>query len=116
MLSAPNRFIRDFVVDKYVPMINSYLLDVAAPASAQVSVVVAAGSSMPGAPVTAVHPARHVQIGAATQPAATSDRPPLPTPSTPLIDRRQLRCCLHPIWLRAIPSSGLSRARATSWH
>ena len=35
MLSAPNRFIRDFVVDKYVPMINSYLLDVAAPASAQ---------------------------------------------------------------------------------
>ena len=83
MLSAPNRFIRDFVVDKYVPMINSYLLDVAAPASAQVSVVVATGASTSSAPVTAVHPARHAQIGAATQPATTSDRPPVATPSTP---------------------------------
>lgn len=83
VLSAPNRFIRDFVVDKYVPMINSYLLDVAAPASAQVSVVVATGASTPSAPVTAVHPARHAQIGAATQPATTSDRPPVATPSTP---------------------------------
>ncbi len=83
VLSAPNRFIRDFVVDKYVPMINSYLLDVAAPASAQVSVVVATGASTPGAPVTAVHPARarHAQIGAATRPATTSDRPPVATPS-----------------------------------
>lgn len=83
VLSAPNRFIRDFVVDKYVPMINSYLLDVAAPASAQVSVVVATGASTPSAPVTAVHPARHAQIGSATQPATTSDRPPVATPSTP---------------------------------
>lgn len=82
VLSAPNRFIRDFVVDKYVPMINSYLLDVAAPASAQVSVVVATGASTAGAPVTAVHPARHAQIGAATRPATTSDRPPVATPST----------------------------------
>ena len=82
VLSAPNRFIRDFVVDKYVPMINSYLLDVAAPASAQVSVVVATGASTPGAPVTAVHPTRHAQIGAATRPATTSDRPPVATPST----------------------------------
>ena len=82
VLSAPNRFIRDLGVDKYVPMINSYLLDVAAPASAQVSVVVATGASTPGAPVTAVHPARHAQIGAATRPATTSDRPPVATPST----------------------------------
>ena len=40
VLAAPNRFIRDFVAEKYSSMINAYLLDVVAPASAQVSVVV----------------------------------------------------------------------------
>ena len=81
VLAAPNRFIRDFVVDKYVAMINSYLLDVAAPASAQVSVVVATGSAVPGAPVTAVLSGRQVQAGATTQNNKTPDRPPLITPA-----------------------------------
>jgi len=40
-LSAPNRFIRDFVVERYVPMISAYLMDVVSPALAQVSVTVA---------------------------------------------------------------------------
>ncbi len=40
MLAAPNRFIRDFVTEKYVPMIAAYLLDIVAPAVAQVSVTV----------------------------------------------------------------------------
>ena len=40
ILAAPNRFIRDFVTEKYVPMIATYLLDIVAPASAQVSVTV----------------------------------------------------------------------------
>ena len=43
VLSAPNRFIRDFVTEKYVPMIATYLLDIVAPASAQVSVTVVGG-------------------------------------------------------------------------
>ncbi len=40
MLTAPNRFIRDFVGEKYLPLINSYLLDVVAPAAAQASITV----------------------------------------------------------------------------
>ena len=83
VLAAPNRFIRDFVVDKYVAMINSYLLDVAAPASAQVSVVVATGPAVPGAPVTAVPSGRQVQTSATTQNNKTPDRPPLITPAAP---------------------------------
>ena len=43
IVSAPNRFIRDFVTEKYVPMIATYLLDIVAPASAQVSVTVVGG-------------------------------------------------------------------------
>ena len=45
MLAAPNRFIRDFVTEKYVPMIATYLLDIVAPASAQVSVTVVGGGA-----------------------------------------------------------------------
>ena len=44
ILAAPNRFIRDFVTEKYVPMIATYLLDIVAPASAQVSVTVVGGA------------------------------------------------------------------------
>ena len=40
VLAAPNRFIRDFVAEKYLPLINTYLLDVVAPAAAQASVTV----------------------------------------------------------------------------
>ena len=45
MLAAPNRFIRDFVAEKYSSMINAYLLDVVTPASAQVSVIVATAAA-----------------------------------------------------------------------
>ena len=45
MLAAPNRFIRDFVAEKYSSMINAYLLDVATPATAQVSVIVAGAAA-----------------------------------------------------------------------
>ena len=33
VLAAPNRFIRDFVAEKYLPLIHTYLLDVVAPAA-----------------------------------------------------------------------------------
>ena len=45
VLAAPNRFIRDFVAEKYSSMINAYLLDVVTPASAQVSVIVATAAA-----------------------------------------------------------------------
>ena len=52
ILAAPNRFIRDFVTEKYVPMIATYLLDIVAPAFAQVSVtVVGGGAVVPPQPV-----------------------------------------------------------------
>ena len=43
VLAAPNRFIRDFVAEKYLPLIHTYLLDVVAPAAAQASVTVQSG-------------------------------------------------------------------------
>ena len=52
VLSAPNRFIRDFVVERYVPMISAYLMDVVSPAVAQVSVTVA--GDVAGAPSVAL--------------------------------------------------------------
>ena len=52
VLSAPNRFIRDFVVERYVPMISAYLIDVVSPAVAQVSVTVA--GDVAGAPSVAL--------------------------------------------------------------
>ncbi len=54
MLLAPNRFIRDFVVERYVPMISGYLMDVVAPTSAQVSVTVAGDGARAIAPVMPV--------------------------------------------------------------
>ena len=56
LLAAPNRFIRDFVAEKYLPMINAYLLDVVAPASAQASVTVQGSQVSPPA-VRSVIPA-----------------------------------------------------------
>ena len=50
LLAAPNRFIRDFVADKYLPMINAYLLDVVAPASAGI------GNSAGGADTRSRYP------------------------------------------------------------
>ena len=53
-LAAPNRFIRDFVAEKYLPLIHTYLLDVVAPAAAQASVTVQSGQ--PTAPSSVTYP------------------------------------------------------------
>ena len=72
VLAAPNRFIRDFVVEKYLPLINTYLLDVVAPAAAQASITVQ-GTAPPVPP-----PVRPIATGAAqavTRPVETPVRP-----------------------------------------
>ncbi|MBR9795272.1 MAG: chromosomal replication initiator protein DnaA [Gammaproteobacteria bacterium] len=72
VLAAPNRFIRDFVVEKYLPLINTYLLDVVAPAAAQASITVQ-GTTPPAPP-----PVRPIATGAAqavTRPVETPVRP-----------------------------------------
>jgi chromosomal replication initiator protein len=72
VLAAPNRFIRDFVVEKYLPLINTYLLDVVAPAAAQASITVQV--TTPPAPP----PVRPIATGAAqavTRPVETPVRP-----------------------------------------
>ncbi|MEL0162853.1 MAG: chromosomal replication initiator protein DnaA [Halieaceae bacterium] len=53
-LAAPNRFIRDFVAERYVPMISAYLMDVVSPAVAQVSVTVAGDAASPPKPLQPV--------------------------------------------------------------
>ena len=62
VLAAPNRFIRDFVAEKYLPMISSYLLDVVPPAAAHASVTVA------GAPPAGVSSAPSVRAVGHTPP------------------------------------------------
>lgn len=77
LLAAPNRFIRDFVAEKYLPLITTYLMDVVPPASAQVSVTVAP-SQQP------VHPAavRSVDRGAPMAGARQIEAPaPRPAPA-----------------------------------
>ena len=72
VLAAPNRFIRDFVVEKYLPLINTYLLDVVAPAAAQASITVQV--TTPPAPP----PVRPITTGSAqavTRPVETPVRP-----------------------------------------
>jgi len=72
VLAAPNRFIRDFVVEKYLPLINTYLLDVVAPAIPQASITVQ-GTTPPAPP-----PVRPIATGAAqavTRPVETPVRP-----------------------------------------
>lgn len=76
-LSAPNRFIRDFVVERYVPLIASYLMDVVSPALAQVSVTVAEDVAGGARPVLSVE--RPVQrMGVVSQPAVRSSPKPAP--------------------------------------
>ncbi len=76
-LSAPNRFIRDFVVERYVPMIASYLMDVVSPALAQVSVTVAEDVAGGARPVLSVErPAQ--RMGVVSQPAVRSSPKPAP--------------------------------------
>ena len=77
VLAAPNRFIRDFVAEKYSSVINAYLLDVVAPASAQVSVIVAgaaADQSVTSAPAKAP-PALRAATPPSTLSTETASRP-----------------------------------------
>ena len=77
VLAAPNRFIRDFVAEKYSSVINAYLLDVVAPASAQVSVIVAgaaADQSVTSAPAKAP-PALRAATPTSTLSTETASRP-----------------------------------------
>ena len=105
VLAAPNRFIRDFVAEKYSSMINAYLLDVVAPASAQVSVIVVgaavADHSVTGPVSRRRQPCerRHRrQLSALKLPAA------LPRPG----------CSLRLTWLKATLLSVLSKEKAIS--
>ena len=77
VLAAPNRFIRDFVAEKYSAMINAYLLDVVAPASAQVSVIVAGAVVDPAVTRARVKapPALRAATSAVTPSTETASRP-----------------------------------------
>ena len=75
VLSAPNRFIRDFVAEKYLPLIHTYLLDVVAPAASQASVTVQSGQ--PTAP-SSVTP---IASGAAQALSRPAEAPPRPAPA-----------------------------------
>ena len=74
-LAAPNRFIRDFVAEKYLPLIHTYLLDVVAPAASQASVTVQSGQ--PTAP-SSVTPIASEAAQAFSRPA---EAPPRPAPA-----------------------------------
>ena len=75
VLAAPNRFIRDFVAEKYLPLIHTYLLDVVAPAASQASVTVQSGQ--PAAP-SSVTPIASEAAQALSRPA---EAPPRPAPA-----------------------------------
>jgi chromosomal replication initiator protein len=75
VLAAPNRFIRDFVVEKYLPLINTYLLDVVAPAAAQASITVQ-GTTPPAPP-----PVRPIATGAAQGVTRPVEAPVRPAPA-----------------------------------
>ena len=72
VLAAPNRFIRDFVAEKYLPLIHTSLLDVVAPAAAQASVIVQSGQ--PAAP-SSVIPIASGAAQALSRPAEALPRP-----------------------------------------
>ena len=75
ILAAPNRFIRDFVTEKYVPMIATYLLDIVAPASAQVLVTVVDGVAP--TPPQPVRPAQDAPAVALTGALTRAPMPPV---------------------------------------
>ena len=75
MLAAPNRFIRDFVAEKYSSMINSCLLDVVAPASAQVSVVVVGAAVEPAVTRAGVKAPPALRAATSTPSTETASRP-----------------------------------------
>ena len=72
VLAAPNRFIRDFVAEKYLPLIHTYLLDVVAPAAARASVTVQGGQ--PAAP-SSVTPIASGGAQALSRPPEAPSRP-----------------------------------------
>ena len=74
VLAAPNRFIRDFVAEKYLSLMTTYLMDVVPPASAQVSVTVSAAQQPAQAP--AVRPVdRGAEMAGVRQVEAPAARP-----------------------------------------
>ena len=74
VLAAPNRFIRDFVAEKYLPLMITYLMDVVPPASAQVSVTVSAAQQP--AQAQAVRPVdRGAEMAGVRQVEAPAARP-----------------------------------------
>ena len=75
VLAAPNRFIRDFVAEKYLPLINTYLLDVVAPAAAQASIAVQ------GTPPPAPPSVRPIAPGAAQVVIRPAEAPVRPAPA-----------------------------------
>ena len=82
VLTAPNRFIRDFVADKYVSLINGYLLDVVSPALAQVSVTVVGAASTAPAGFAGNHPPLGASVAAAQHAPASILRPAIaPAPA-----------------------------------
>ena len=84
-LLAPNRFIRDFVVERYVPMIAAYLTDVVSPPVAQVSVAVAGDASVVTMPALSLE--RSPPVAARTMQAVP---PPSRTPSAALVTSSSL--------------------------
>jgi len=78
VLAAPNRFIRDFVAEKYLPMISRYLLDVVPPAAAHASVTVA--GSQP-ASLPSVRAVGHTPPLSPARPAAAMEGAPRPAPA-----------------------------------
>ncbi len=84
-LLAPNRFIRDFVAERYVPMIAAYLTDVVSPPVAQVSVAVAGDASVVTMPALSLE--RSSPVAARTMQAVP---PPSRTPSAALVTSSSL--------------------------
>ena len=74
-LAAPNRFIRDFVAEKYLPLIHTYLLDVVAPAAAQASVTAQSGQ------LTAPSSVTPIASGVAQALSRPAEAPPRPAPA-----------------------------------
>ncbi len=81
VLAAPNRFIRDFVAEKYLPMISTYLLDVVPPAAAHASVTVAGvqPASTPSFP--SVRAVGHTPLSSQARPVAAAEGAPRPAPA-----------------------------------
>ena len=78
VLAAPNRFIRDFVAEKYLAMISSYLLDVVPPAAAHASVTVA---GVQPSTVPSVRAVGHTPPLSQARPAVATEGAPRPAPA-----------------------------------